>query len=62
MVGPARSALASAIGWLIVALLGFWLFGLLLGWLGLVVRSLGWLLLIGLLVVAYLAIKAPPDD
>lgn len=57
-----RSVLASAIGWLIVGLIAFWLVGLVAGWLGFVVRSIGWLLLIGLLVVAYFAIKAPPDD
>lgn len=62
MAGAARSALASAIGWLIVAIVAIWLFGLVAGWIGFVLRSVGWLLLIGALVVAYLAIKAPPDD
>ncbi len=62
MASAPRSALASAIGWTIVALIGIWLFGLLIGWIGLVVRSIGWLLVIGLLVAAYLAIKGPPDE
>lgn len=62
MADSARSVLASAIGWLIVALVAFWLFGLLIGWVGFVVRSIGWLLLLGLLVAAYFAIKAPPGD
>ena len=62
MANSPRSVLASAIGWLIVGLLAFWLLGLVAGWLGFVVRSIGWLLLIGLLAVAYFTIKAPPDD
>ena len=62
MATSPRSVLASAIGWLIVGLIAFWLLGLLLGWIGFVVRSIGWLLVLGLLVVAYFAIKAPPDD
>lgn len=62
MADSPRSVLASVIGWLIVALIGFWLFGLLLGWIGFVVRSFGWLLAIGLLIAAYLTIKDPPDD
>lgn len=62
MAGTARSAFASAIGWLIVVLIAVWLFGLVFGWIAFVVRSIGWLLLIGLLVAAYLAIKGPPDD
>lgn len=62
MANSPRSLLASAIGWLIVVLIAFWVIGLVLGWVGAVVRSVGWLLLIGLLVATYLAIKAPPDD
>ncbi|MFW2333299.1 hypothetical protein [Ilumatobacter sp.] len=62
MANSPRSVLASAIGWLIVAVIVFWLLGLVAGWIGFVVRSIGWLLLIGLLIAAYLAIKAPPDD
>ena len=57
-----RSALASVIGWVIVALIVIWLFGLVLGWIGFVLRSIGWIVLIGLLLAAYLAIKGPPDD
>ncbi|MFP5489758.1 MAG: hypothetical protein ACLGHQ_15810 [Acidimicrobiia bacterium] len=58
----ARSALASVIGWVIVALLALWAFGLVIGWIAFVLRSLAWLALIVLLVVAYLAVKGPPDD
>ena len=62
MAGTPRSLLASAIGWAIVVLIAIWLFGLVIGWIGFVIRSIGWLLLIGLLVAAYLAIKGPPDE
>ena len=62
MADSPRSVLASAIGWLIVALIVFWLFGQVLGWIGFVARSIGWLLVIGILVAAYLAIKGPPGD
>lgn len=62
MASAPRSAIASAIGWVIVALIVIWLFGLVLGWIGFVLRSIGWIVLIGLLLAAYLAIKGPPDD
>lgn len=61
MPSSARSALASAIGWIIVILVAVWLFGTLLGWIRFVLRSLAWIVLIGLLVAAYLAVKAPSD-
>ncbi len=49
------------IGWVIVALVVIWAFGLVIGWLRFVLRSFAWIVLIGLLLVAYLAIKDPPD-
>ncbi len=54
--------LASAIGWLIVIVVVFWAFGLVIGWIGFVLRSLGWLIVIGVLIAAYLALKSPPGD
>jgi hypothetical protein len=62
MASRPRSALASVIGWLIVVLVAIWAFGLVIGWIAFVVRSLAWLSLIVVLVVAYLAVKGPPDD
>jgi hypothetical protein len=62
MASRPRSLLASAIGWLIVAMVVFWAFGLVIGWIGFVLRSFAWLVLIAVLVVAYLAAKGPPDD
>ena len=56
-----RSVLASAIGWVIVALVVIWLFGLVIGWIRFVLRSIVWFVLIGLLLAAYFAVRAPDD-
>lgn len=56
-----RSALASILGWVIVALIAIWLFGSLIGWIRFVLRSIVWLVAIGVLVAAYLALKTPDD-
>ncbi len=60
MASP-RSTLASVIGWVIVAVILFWGFGLVIGWIRFVIRSMFWLVLIGVLVVIYLNLKAPDD-
>ncbi len=57
-----RDALASLLGWVIVALVVLLAFGMVIGWIAFVLRSFAWLVLLALLVVAYLAVKAPPDD
>lgn len=57
-----RSSLASVIGWVIVALIALWAFGLVLGWIRFLIRSIGLLLLIVVLVVAYVFVKGPPDE
>ena len=62
MASRPRSTLATAIGWVIVALIAIWAFGLVIGWIRFVLRSLAWLIVIVVLVVAYLAVKGPPDD
>ena len=56
-----KSALGTAIGWLIIALLVFWGFGFLLGTLRWLLRSFLMFLILGGLVVAYFALKDPPD-
>lgn len=61
MASRSRSALASAIGWIIVLLIAIWLFGIVIGWIRFVLRSIAWIVVIGLLVAAYLAVKAPDD-
>ncbi len=60
MASRSRSALASAIGWIIVLLIAIWLFGIVIGWIRFVLRSIAWIVVIGLLVAAYLAVKARP--
>ena len=61
MASQPRSALASAIGWVIVALVVFWLFGMVIGWISFVLRSIVWIALIAVLIWVYLSLKEPPD-
>ncbi len=62
MAEPKRSILATIVGWLIVAVLGWWLLGVVLGTLRWVIRSiLVVALLLGLLWL-YLSLKVPSDD
>lgn len=61
MAASPRSVLASTIGWIIVALIVIWLFGMVIGWVRFVLRSVAWFVLIGLLIAAYLAVRAPED-
>jgi 4-amino-4-deoxy-L-arabinose transferase-like glycosyltransferase len=61
MATTPRSVLASAIGWVIVALVAIWLFGMVIGWIGFVLRSIVWIVLIGVLIGVYLSVKEPPD-
>jgi hypothetical protein len=62
MANSPRSALASAIGWVIVALVAIWLFGIVIGWISFVLRSIVWIVLIGVLIGVYLSVKEPPDS
>ena len=62
MASQPRSALASAIGWVIVALVAFWLFGMVIGWISFVLRSIVWIALIAVLFWVYLSLKEPPDS
>jgi hypothetical protein len=62
MATTPRSALASAIGWVIVALVAIWLFGMVIGWISFVLRSIVWIVLIAVLIGVYLSVKEPPDS
>ncbi|HEY5663067.1 MAG TPA: hypothetical protein VIS05_03430 [Ilumatobacter sp.] len=57
-----RSTLATALGWVIVAILVVWLFGVVIGVIRFVLRSLLGLVVVAVLVGAYFALKTPPDD
>jgi hypothetical protein len=54
--------LASAVGWVIVALIVVWFFGIVIGTLRFVLRSVVWIVLIALLLAAYFSLKTPPDS
>ena len=62
MATKQRSMLASAIGWVIVALVAIWLFGMVIGWVSFVLRSIVWIVLIAVLIGVYLSLKDPPDS
>ena len=62
MASRPRAALASVIGWVIVVLIAIWAFGLLIGWIRFLLRSFLWLVLIVVLLVAYFAVKGPPEE
>ncbi len=55
-----KSALATAVGWVIVALIVFWAFGFVLGTVAWLLRSFLMFLVVAGLVVAYFALKDPP--
>ncbi len=61
MASKPRSALASAIGWVIVVLVVIWLFGMVIGWIRFVLRSIVWIVLLAVLIGVYFSIKEPPD-
>jgi len=61
MAATPRSVLASAIGWVIVALIVIWLFGIVIGTLRFLLRSVVWVVLVALLVGVYFSLKTPPD-
>ena len=56
-----KSALGTVIGWIIVALVVFWAFGFIIGTLRWLLRSVLMFVVLGALVVAYLALKDPPQ-
>jgi hypothetical protein len=56
-----RSTAATVIGWIIVAILAWWLLGFVLGALAVLVRSFLWIVVLGGLLWAYLALKSPPN-
>lgn len=58
----ARNALASAIGYVIVALIALWVLKFALGTVFWLIRSVIALVILGGLIALYLSLKSPPDD
>jgi hypothetical protein len=55
----ARSLLATVVGWVLAALVAFWLLGALIGTLRFVLRVVITILVVGALVTLYLRLKSP---
>ena len=54
--------LASIVGWVIVALVLFWLLGAVIGTIRFLIRFLVWAIVLVALVALYLNLRAPSDD
>ena len=57
-----RSALKSIVGWLIVALVAFWLLDLVIGTVRVLARFVVWIVIIGLLVFAYFKLQEDEEE
>ena len=55
-----KKSLSTFVGWIIIALIVFWAFGFLIGALRWLLRSFLMFIILGGLIVAYLALKDPP--
>lgn len=60
MANQAKSLLATIVGWVIVALIVYWLIGIVVGTIVFLVRFVVWIAIIGLLIAAYFKLKS--DD
>ena len=52
-----KNTLATVVGWVIVALLVFWLLGIIVGTIAFMIRFLVWIVVLGLLLAAYVKLK-----
>jgi hypothetical protein len=57
-----RSVAKTIVGWLIVAVLAFWLLGIVVGTVKFIVRFLVWIVVLSLLVTAYLKLSSDDSD
>jgi hypothetical protein len=57
-----RSVLKSIVGWLIVALVAFWLLDLVIGTVRVLARFVVWIVIIGLLVFAYFKLQDDEEE
>lgn len=58
---PTRSALATVVGWVIVAVVVYWFLGAVIGTIRFLVRFLAWIVVLGVLAVIYFRLRAPED-
>jgi hypothetical protein len=56
------SVLKSIVGWLIVALVAFWLLDLVIGTVRVLARFVVWIVIIGLLVFAYFKLQGDEEE
>jgi uncharacterized membrane protein YeaQ/YmgE (transglycosylase-associated protein family) len=61
MARSQRGALATVVGWVIVALVVYWLLGFVVGTIRFLIRFIVWAIIIGAMVVLYLNLKSPDD-
>lgn len=59
MAGKSRHLMASIVGWIIVAIVLYWLLGAVVATVGFVVRFFVWAIVIGALVTLYLNLRTP---
>ena len=57
-----RSVLKSIVGWLIVAVIAFWLLDLVIGTVRVLARFVVWIVIIGLLVFAYFKLQGDEEE
>ena len=57
-----RSVLKSIVGWLIVAVVAFWLLDLVIGTVRVLARFVVWIVIIGLLVFAYFKLQDDEEE
>ena len=53
-----RSVLANVVGWIVVALVAYWLLGAVIGTLRWVIRAVVWIVVLGVLVSLYARLKS----
>jgi hypothetical protein len=61
MASKPRSAIATLIGWVIIALLAFWLLGVVIGTIRFIIRFIVWAVVIGGLIFLYVKLRGDDD-
>ena len=61
MATKPRNTLAAIIGWVIVALVVYWLLGAVIGTIRFLIRFIVWAFVVGAMIVLYLNLRAPDE-